>query len=922
MKLRDESMNWIGRKCRFALLVAAAGAMTLMHVRAFGQVQVGSSLRGIRADTSWVISTSKFDNSFEAEPYIGNGYIGLRIPAAGMGYVGNLGRIGWPLGTERIASAIAAGVYAKTIDGTFYQERKEAIALIPNWSTLSFGDQSGVYSPATASATSIEGYHQKLELRSGTVETSGTWISPSGKKTQFIYRVAANRARGHVALVTLDLTPMWNGTAIVSNILDGRAARRVDILATGEYPGEETIFSTSRTKGTEIYVAESATLRSSCPISRSAQNSGTSESAEARVSFQAHYGQTCEFAKYVAVVSGRDSADPATDARTESEQAAKRGINSFRIENRKAWDTVWRAEIEVEGDPELQFAIRASEYALYSSISSSSPTSLGPSGLSSDGYAGTVFWDADTWMFPAILAQHPDLARVLVDYRSNTLPGARANAHDNGYAGALYPWTSAIAGDMGSECYGATTNPDGKVVSDPNKSCTQQFHLQSDIALAQWQYYEATGDVRWLAERGWPVLQAVAEFWSSKVTETSDDGYAITRVQTPDEYATDTDNDAYTNASAAQALQAAVKATGILGTPEPASWSRIASGLSHTILIDPVLKIHLEHSGYAGEQIKQADVVMLTYPLNASMPPEIGINDLNYYVPRTDINGPAMTDAIHSIAAASLNAPGCSAYTFMLRSYQPFLRKPFFQFSEFAPTQLSGTAYDFLTGVGGFMQAFLYGFTGLRYLDSAVFVGPNLPPQLAGLTLHDLVWRGRVFTIHVGPRDTTITLNSGSPLPIISDSGSTTIAPGSPLVLRTRRSDKLPTDNLSRCVSVTASSWLPGFPPVAAVDGSPATSWIAASPHATFTLRFANYVAVGGIQVIRGSSDPFSYSVQAPADGNHWRTVATAPASSNGVDDLIGFPPISVNTLKLVFDGSGTAKPPNIAEVIVLSPKR
>jgi trehalose/maltose hydrolase-like predicted phosphorylase len=474
---------------------------------------------------------------------------------------------------------------------------------------------------------------------------------------------------------------------------------------------------------------------------------------------------------------------------------------------------------------------------------------------------------------------------------------------------------------MGAECYGAITNPAGKVVSDPNKSCTQQLHLQSDIALAQWQYYEATGDIRWLTERGWPVLKAVAAFWSSKVAETSDNGYTITRVQTPDEYATDTDNDAYTNASASQALQAAIKAAGILGTPEPVSWSRIASGLSHAISIDPVLKIHLEHRGYAGEQIKQADVVMLTYPLNVSMPPEIGINDLNYYVPRTDINGPAMTDAIHSIAAASLNAPGCSAYTFMLRSYQPFLRKPFFQFSEFAPTQLSGTSYDFLTGIGGFMQEFLYGFTGLRYLDSAVFVDPNLPPQLAGLTLHDLVWRGRVFTIHVGPRETTITLNSGSPLPIISDSGSSTIAPGSPLVLRTRRSDRLPTDDLSRCAAVTASSSLPGFPPVAAVDGSPATSWIAASPHATFTLRFPNYVVVGGIQVIRGGSDTFSYSVQA-ADGTHWRTVATAPASSNGVDDFVGFPPISVNKLKLVFDGSGTAKPPNIAEVIVMSPKR
>jgi len=916
MKSGIEQIRWVGRKFPFALLLAAAPLGT------FAQVQPKTSLPGKEAHSSWVISTSKFDNSFEAEPYIGNGYIGLRIPAAGMGYIGNLGKVGWPLGTERIASAIAAGVYAKTSDGTFYQEKKDAIALIPNWSTLGFGDQSGVYSPATASVTNIEDYRQQLELRTGTVVTSGIWTSPSGNKTHFVYRVAANRARGHVALVTLDLTPMWDGTAFVSSILDGKGARRVDILGAGAYPGGETIFSTSRTKGTEIVVAEAATLRSTCQTAPSAQNSGTPESSEARSSFQAHSGQTCEFAKYVAVVSGRDSADPVTTARTEAEQAAERGVASFQTENRTAWDAIWRAEIEVEGDPELQSALRANEYDIYSSISLSSPGSLGPSGLSSDGYAGTVFWDADTWMFPALLAQHPDLARVMVDYRSNTLPAAQANAHNNGYAGALYPWTSALSGDMGAECYGAVTNADGKVLSDPNKSCTQQLHLQSDVALAQWQYYKATGDKQWLAERGWPVLNAVAAFWGSKVTETAAGEYSIKQVQTPDEYATDTDNDAYTNAAAALALQAAVKAAAAIGQSAPDSWSKIASGLSHNILIDPALKVHLEHKGYKGEQIKQADVVMLTYPLSVQMPPQIGINDLNYYVPRTDINGPAMTDAIHSIAADSLNAPGCSAYTFLLRSYQPFLRKPFLQFSEFAPIQLSATSYDFLTGVGGFMQEFLFGFSGLRYLDTGVLVDPNLPPQLHGITLHDLAWRGRVFTIHIGPNETTITLNSGSPMPVTSASGTGTIASGTPLVLPTRRSDKLPTADLSRCVSVTASSSLPGFPPVAAVDGSPATSWIAASPQAALTIHFASQISVGAIQVIRGGPDVFPYTVQGTADGKNWKTIATSPAPSTGTEESISFPPISVNELKLVFNGGGTAKAPNIAEIIVTAPKR
>jgi trehalose/maltose hydrolase-like predicted phosphorylase len=100
---------------------------------------------------------------------------------------------------------------------------------------------------------------------------------------------------------------------------------------------------------------------------------------------------------------------------------------------------------------------------------------------------------------------------------------------------------------------------------------------------------------------------------------------------------------------------------------------------------DSNLNIYDEYDGYNGVQVKQADVVMLTYPIDFLMASGVGLNDLNYYAPRTDLQGPAMTDAIHSIDASALNAPGCSAYTYMLRSYEPFLRRPYDQFAEPAP---------------------------------------------------------------------------------------------------------------------------------------------------------------------------------------------------------------------------------------------
>ncbi len=899
----------------FALLGALGVALfSTLESRAQDATSSGQT----QSDSAWSLSTNRFDNSFEAESYVGNGYIGLRVPAAGMGYLGGLGNVGWPIGTERIASAIAAGVYAKVADGTFYKEEKQAIALLPNWSTLTFGDASGNYSPATASAANVSEYRQELDLRTGVVSTSGIWTSPGGNKTRFLYRVGTDRARSHIAVVTLELTPMWSGKAAVTSALDWAGARRLDVISAGVDLPTQTIYVTSKSKGTNIPVAESATLRSSCEASPSEVKPQVSGTPAEQLTFEAQAGKTCTFVKYVAVVSGRDSSTPDSVARGESQQAADRGLDAFQQENRAAWDSVWKADIVVDNDPALEEAIRANEYQLYASMSPDSPASIGPSGLSSDGYAGMVFWDADTWMFPALLAGHPDIARVMVDYRSTTLPAARKNAANNGYAGALYPWTSAITGDMGDECYGAVTDAKGKVVADPNKSCTQQLHLQSDVALAQWEYYKATGDKQWLAQKGWPVLQAVAEFWASKATQ-APGGYAIDQVQTPDEYATDTDNDAYTNAAASLELQATIEAAGILGKTVPSTWSAIGAGLIKTMPVDAALNIYLEHQGYTSQQIKQADVVMLTYPLDFSMPKSMGVNDLNFYTPRTDVNGPAMTDAIHSIAAAAIGAGGCSAYTYMLRSYQPFLREPYLQFSEFAPVKLTATAYDFLTGVGGFMQEFLYGFSGLRPEVDGVRLDPSLPPQLAGITLSNLTWQGRTFTVHIGLKETSVTLNSGTALPVITPGGRKTVEAGSPLVIPTRRPDLEPTEDLVRCRLVTATSSLPGSPAVAAVDGSPATAWTAAEPQAKLTVDLAAPATLGKIKVLRGNRDPFPYTVEASSDGVGWKTIATATANSpTGVDEF-NSPPVQAKFIRLVFPGVGGAKPASIAELTVMA---
>jgi len=109
-------------------------------------------------------------------------------------------------------------------------------------------------------------------------------------------------------------------------------------------------------------------------------------------------------------------------------------------------------------------------------------------------------------------------------------------------------------------------------------------------------------------------------------------------------------------------------------------------------------------------QVKQADVVLLTYPLDYSQSNYTYVDklmDLNYvssqsphykmrrlilwqYSDRQSPNGPAMTYSIFSVDANALSPSGCAAYTYALNGFLPYLRAPWYQFSEEAiddPTQ-------------------------------------------------------------------------------------------------------------------------------------------------------------------------------------------------------------------------------------------
>ncbi|WP_237773406.1 discoidin domain-containing protein, partial [Streptomyces luteocolor] len=842
---------------------------------------------GPPGDPAWTpTATTRGPSKNAYDPYVGNGYLGVRVPPAGAGYPAPHAdeKTGWPLYTPRFDGAFAAGLYARGPRGT---AGREAIAALPNWTALDVTVGGETYDPRSR----VSRYRQTLDLRCGFVRTSLTWTTADGRRTDLAYDVLASRDRAHTAAVRLRLTPHWSGRATVTDRIDGRGARR--IAQTGGGPrGKKTMDVAFRTDGTRVDGAVASTLKAPGVTHQAgaAQELGNRQSADFRV----RDGGTYEAVKYVGVDTARTSRAPRAAAQSASRRAAALGWDALFASHAAAWRALWTSDIEIPGHRDLQLWARSAQYGLLSATRPGARDSLAPAGLTSDNYAGMIFWDAETWMFPALLATRPAFAEPVLAYRHATSGAARENARRTSVKGLFFPWTSASRGALWSECQ-----------SWYPPHCVQQNHLQGDIALAAWQYYLATGDRAWLRERGLPLLRGIAEYWTSRTTRNPDGSLSLQNVAGPDEYSNGVTDGVYTNAVAVTALRAAADAARALGERPPAAWTATADRIR--IPYDPRRKIYLQYAGYTGSTIKQADTVLLTYPLGWPMPKGAAAATLDHYSARTDPDGPAMTDSVHAIDAAAIGEPGCSAYTYLQRSVRPFMRGPFALFSESRGTKagagdaLAGSpAQDFLTGKGGFLQVFTHGLTGLRLrAGDALRLDPTLPPQLAqGVTLRGMRWRGRTYDIAIGPKETTVRLTSGDAFRVTAPGGTVTVRRGSPAVLQTRRPDLAPTADLARCRPATATSEEPGLYAAAAVDGNPVTAWSPTAERALLTVDLGSARRVGRITPV-WRTRPAGHRVETSADGRTWHTPGNGPVRQVRITVLRGEKAPSLKELRV-----------------------
>lgn len=673
-------------------------------------------------------------------------------------------------------------------------------ALVPGWTAIDFapgnaGSKSVWVDEAPLTAEHFAGYRQTLDMHAGTLTTRYVYTG-QGRRVAVRSTVLVSEAAPHLAVAHLAITPDYDGWVRLSfpltvwaqhtprfplgrwsgpeqdRMLAARGISRQPLPpATADraalwYPGYTEVTKSGgdvRTRSlwlsgraaSGLSMAMAAAVALPVDEARSARVSLNHDARHLalEVTLRVAQGHTYELTKYVALSRAGWGGDAAEDL-TLAQQARARGFDQLANAQRAAWRALWQSDIVIEGDPRAQEVAHSQLYYLIASSTPGTAWSAGPCGLTLC-YAGHVFWDSDTWMFPALLLLHPRRAQSIVAFRQRTLEAARDRARQHGYHGAMFPWESDPQNGTDQTPYSA------HVLAE------SENHVNSEVAIAQWQYYLATLDRNWLRTHGWPVIREVARFWASRVTPDPDGKrYHVLHVTSVAESNADIPDDTFTNLGAAKALEIATAAAKVIGERADPDWDRIARGLYIPMASDGRYHLAFAPSVTArGKDFGGGPVALLFLPaLDFQMTPELRMNDYQHAI-RPDAAssvGRVSMGILPRVAAADEADRGAAAAAWAkLFETGGTLKAPYNVCTETAANEVG----PFLTGSGSYLQSLMFGLTGLRLREAGLVQAypPALPPGWRSLTLRDVAFRGRRLTIRITRDPTGAVRLSGLP---------------------------------------------------------------------------------------------------------------------------------------------------------------
>jgi trehalose/maltose hydrolase-like predicted phosphorylase len=529
--------------------------------------------------TSWVVRYEGYDA--EKEPLrealctLGNG----RFATRGAAPEKCADKVHYP-------GTYAAGVFNRlTADVDGHHVENESIVNLPDWQWLTVRVDGGDWCDVDTMA--VSDYVQELDLRRGVLTRHFRITDRQGRRTAVAQRRIVSMADPYLAgLDATFVAENWSGRLEVRSGLDGRV-RNAGVSRYRGLGDEHLRVVAATAVGRETVALDVETGQSHVRVSLAARHRMLINGADTAIVAQPIVDDdrialhlqvdlvehdSCTIEKVVALFTSRDRGitEPAEEAREKVDCAPD--FDALLARHVLAWDHVWeRCDLQLTGHEHVALALRLHLFHLLQTVSEYSAdldVGIPARGLSGEAYRGHVFWD-EMFVFPFLTLRMPDLSRALLLYRWRRLPQARKAAHLAGYRGAMFPWQSGASGR--EETPTLHLNPrSGRWLPDNSRL---QRHIGLAVAYNTWQYYEATGDLDFLASHGAELIFEIAKFWVSAASyDRTDDRFDLRGVMGPDEYhdgypwraQPGVDNNAYTNVMVAWTLTKALSAVRLL----------------------------------------------------------------------------------------------------------------------------------------------------------------------------------------------------------------------------------------------------------------------------------------------------------------------------------------------------------------------
>ncbi|GAA0456070.1 glycosyl hydrolase [Paractinoplanes deccanensis] len=607
--------------------------------------------------------------------------------------------------------------------GYAFPERTQTVVNAPNAKpiTLRVGDEP--FDPRTGTLTRHE---RVLDLRAGTLTREVEWTSPGGAEVRIrsVRLVSFQRpsvtATRYEAYADAPLT-VESDLVVNEELPGGRDDPRASAII--EDPFETISYDRDvllhRTKTSRLEVAAAVTHTGA---------EGTVSSSPLHIRWTATGHGSITFDKFAAY--RWNETDPREQALKDRDAAARDGFDVLLDEQRAYLDDFWDgADVEVDGDPDIQQAVRFGLFHVLQAAAQAGPHPIPAKGLTGNGYDGHTLWDTETYVLPVLTYTHPDCAGMALRWRHSTLGAARSRARELRLDGASFPWRTI----SGPECSGYW--PAG----------TAALHVNADIADAVLRYYQATCDEDFMRTAGRELLDETARLWQSVVYLDEQGLGHIAGVTGPDEYTALMDDNIYTNLMAEQNLRAAGSPVRLhVPYDEQRQVHDQSAGFTRLPAWDfsdedyPLMLHHHYLNLYRKQVIKQADLVLAMVKRPDAFTTEQKRRNFAYYEART-VRDSSLSAPVQAVLAAELGH--------LTRAHE--------YLAEAALLDLRGSGESggdglHIAACAGAWTALVMGFGGLRDHDGRLSFVPRLPPRLTRLAFH-LRWRDGRLAVTIKP---------------------------------------------------------------------------------------------------------------------------------------------------------------------------